>query len=105
QKWANIPHFRHINGEIGTMVVLISAPDSLSFELVELFSVYSRGRQYAPHEGAECLSEKLLAAKIDRRERSFAPCLPLEGKVSAQPTDEVFIQIRPRLYYDRREIK
>ncbi len=25
--------------------------------------------------------------------------------MSAQPTDEVFIQIRPRLYYDRREIK
>ncbi|MBP3484521.1 MAG: hypothetical protein J6K00_05445, partial [Oscillospiraceae bacterium] len=53
QKWANIPHFRHINGEIGTMVVLISAPDSLSFELVELFSVYSRGRLSAAQKQNE----------------------------------------------------
>ena len=31
----------------------------------------------------------LCTAKIDRQENGFALCLPLEGKVSAEPTDEV----------------
>ena len=31
--------------------------------------------------------------------------LPLEGKVSAKPTDEVFIQIQHRLCHDRQDIK
>ncbi len=43
----------------------------------------------------------LCTAKIDRQENGFALCLPLEGKVSAEPTDEVFIKILPRLCPDR----
>ena len=42
------------------------------------------------------------ALSINRPERQrLCPCLPLEGKVSAEPTDEVFIQIQHRLYPDR----
>ena len=61
----------------------------------------SRGRLFAQLKSEKRLSEILCAVKIDRQENGFALCLPLEGKVSAEPTDEVFIQILHRLYPDR----
>ena len=78
QKWANIPHFRHINGKIGTMVVLIPASDSFSFELIELFSVTLTG------EPMEC-GAKFSAVLTGRETLWFVQLFPVGIPQSLYP--------------------
>ena len=53
---------------------------------------------HLPLKGKALFPPLLRVVKINRQGKNFASCLPLEGKVSAKPTDEVSFKVTARIF-------